>query len=103
VAVAIRATLRHIDLAARHGGEEFAVLLTETGAEGALLAAERLRVAVSALTMAVGDEPVVVTASVGVVTRSSHARSSAELFAAADKALYRAKNSGRNRTVVGRV
>lgn len=103
VAAAIRGCLRHVDLAARLGGEEFAVLLTETNAEGAAVAGERVRHAVGSLAMAVGDEPVQVTASVGVVTWSPMFATAAEMVAAADKTLYRAKAAGRNRTLVTRI
>ncbi len=103
VAVAIRSCLRHVDLAGRHGGEEFAVVLTETNAEGATVAAERLRHAIGGLAMAVGEEPVKVTASVGVVTWSPLIGSPAEMVEAADKTLYRAKHAGRNRTVMTRM
>ncbi|MFN7143037.1 MAG: GGDEF domain-containing protein [Myxococcota bacterium] len=103
VAVAIRSCLRHVDVAARYGGEEFAVLLVETNAEGATIAAERLRHAIGGLSMAVGDEPVKVTASVGVVTWSPLFASPAEMVEAADKTLYRAKHAGRNRTVITRM
>ncbi|MDP2305764.1 MAG: GGDEF domain-containing protein [Pseudomonadota bacterium] len=100
VAHALRGCLRNVDMAGRYGGEEFAILLTETNADGAAVAGERVRHAISALDMAVGDDPVKVTASVGVVTWSPLFASPAELVAAADRTLYRAKNSGRNRTVI---
>ncbi|MES2639585.1 MAG: GGDEF domain-containing protein [Myxococcota bacterium] len=100
IAHALRGCLRNVDVAGRYGGEEFAILLTETTADGAAVAGERVRHAIGALDMAVGDDPVKVTASVGVVTWSPLFGSPAELVAAADRTLYRAKNSGRNRTVI---
>lgn len=100
IALALRGCLRNIDLAGRYGGEEFAVLLTETGEEGAAVAGERVRHAIGALDMAVGTDPVKVTASVGVVTWSPLFATPSELVAAADQTLYRAKHTGRNRTVV---
>jgi two-component system cell cycle response regulator len=100
---AIRGCLRNADLAGRHGGEEFAIILSETAADGAAIAGERVRHAISALVMAVGDDPVRITASVGVVTWSPLFASAAELVAAADQALYAAKNSGRNRTVITQI
>lgn len=103
VAAAIRACLRHVDLAGRTGGEEFAVLMPETSPEGAAVAAERLRHAVAGLAMAVGDEPVRVTASVGVVTWSPVFGTAAAMVEAADRTLYRAKGAGRNRTVITRI
>lgn len=103
VALAIRASIRNVDIAGRYGGEEFAVVLTETNAEGAAVAAERVRHSIGALAMAVGNEPVQVTASVGVVTWMPLFGSPAEMVAAADRTLYLAKGAGRNRTVITRM
>ncbi|MDP2313399.1 MAG: GGDEF domain-containing protein [Pseudomonadota bacterium] len=100
VAHALRGSVRNVDVPGRYGGEEFAVILSETNTEGAAIAGERVRHAIGALVMAVGNDPVRITASVGVVTWSPLFASPAELVAAADQTLYRAKRSGRNRTVV---
>ncbi len=100
IALALRSCLRNMDVAGRYGGEEFAVLLTETAEEGAAVAGERVRHAIGALDMVVGNDPVKVTASVGVVTWSPLFASPAELVAAADQTLYKAKHTGRNRTVI---
>jgi diguanylate cyclase (GGDEF)-like protein/PAS domain S-box-containing protein len=97
VARSLEAALRPCDLAGRLGGEEFLVLLPDTGTRGAALVAERLRVAVSHIT---GVERAPMTASFGVATYPSHADSAGELFRAADAAMYQAKKLGRNRTVV---
>ena len=102
VALAIRGSIRQFDMAARYGGEEFAILLTETGHEGAGVAGERVRHAIGALAMAVGEVPVKVTASVGVVTWNTSFQTAAELVEAADRFLYRAKHGGRNRTIIMR-
>lgn len=89
---------RGIDLAARVGGEEFAVILTETNLETAIEVAERLRVAIKALEIPpVGQ----IAASFGVAECPSHAQSSRELLASADAALYEAKRQGRDRVVRG--
>ncbi len=103
VAAAIRSCLRGVDIAGRYGGEEFAVLLSETNGEGAFIAAERLRHAVAVLAMFVGNQPVRVTASVGVVSWAPRFATVSELVEAGDKTLYRAKHGGRNRTLVTRV
>ena len=88
--------IRGIDLAARIGGEEFAIILTETSMEKALEAAERLRLAVKNLQIAgVGS----VTVSVGIAEAPFCAQNARELLASADAALYAAKEQGRDRVV----
>ena len=99
VAQALRqALVRPGDVLARYGGEEFIVLLQEAGSTGAIVVAERLRAAVEALRIAhPGHSPGVVTVSIGAASAASQGRASTEsLIAAADKALYEAKSSGRN-------
>jgi diguanylate cyclase (GGDEF)-like protein len=87
---------RGIDLAARIGGEEFAVLLVETSKEGAVEVAERLRLAIKALEIpGVGH----ITASFGVAECPSDAQTASDILKAADVALYEAKRSGRDRVV----
>ena len=95
-----RAGLRDVDLAARLGGEEFAVLLPETDDSGAAGVAERLRTALAALELdASAAESFGVTASFGVAVYPQ-AQSVDELLTSADAALYRAKAEGKNRVVV---
>ena len=96
----IRNRVRVIDLAARLGGEEFAVLLLETDLKGAEALAESLRAAVEALEVpVVGGAAVRVTASFGIaVYPQTH--NVDELMTAADLALYRAKREGKNRVSV---
>ena len=92
---------RAIDEPARYGGEEFVVALPETGREGALGLAERIRTRLEATAIAGADGSgaVRVTTSVGVATLPDAANDTRELIAAADAALYEAKRSGKNRTV----
>jgi diguanylate cyclase (GGDEF)-like protein len=96
----LRGAVRHEDMIARFGGEEFAVLAREITAEGALSVAERIRVLVEANPVRLDDgQSVSITVSVGVVTMSgerTYATADA-LLEAADEALYRAKQAGRNR------
>ncbi len=96
VASIITGELRGIDFAARYGGEEFVILLPQTGTRGALRLAERIRAAVEGHPWPNGRE---VTISGGVAShRPAHTPPTAEdLIRAADEALYRAKNTGRNR------
>jgi diguanylate cyclase (GGDEF)-like protein len=94
-----RASLRDVDLAARIGGEEFAVLLPETDGSGAAGVAERLRATLAAVELEgpEGDR-LGVTASFGVAFYPE-AQSVDELLTLADTALYRAKAEGKNRVV----
>jgi len=87
---------RGIDLAARIGGEEFAVLLVETGRIGGIEVAERLRVAVNTLEI---PSAASITASFGVAECPSSGHTADAILKAADVALYEAKRTGRNRVV----
>jgi diguanylate cyclase (GGDEF)-like protein len=91
----IQANQRTTDLGARYGGEEFAVLLPETRANQAMVVGERLRAAVERLDVPYRQ----VTISVGVCTLTKQFGNSSEFLAAADRALYEAKNAGRNQVV----
>jgi diguanylate cyclase (GGDEF)-like protein len=87
------------DFVTRYGGEEFAIILTETDLDGALLVAERIRETVETLKIEHPASPVSrwVTASVGVsATVPSRDRDPEILLHAADQALYEAKSAGRN-------
>jgi two-component system cell cycle response regulator len=88
---------RQIDAAARVGGEEFALVLPDTDAPGALVVAERLR---GAVRDAFATDAVPITISFGIASFPSHGETAASLLHAADEALYSAKESGRNRTVI---
>jgi len=97
----LRKRVRAIDLAARVGGEEFAVLLVETDLAGARALAESLREAAAALEVqAAGAGTITVTASFGVAAYPDE-RTPEELLTAADAGLYRAKREGKNRVRSG--
>ena len=90
-----------IDIAARVGGEEFAVLLPETDRDGALGIAERIREDVERSTIQIAEGATIgVTVSIGVCCYPDRAGSADALIRNADQALYGAKRHGRNRTVV---
>jgi diguanylate cyclase (GGDEF)-like protein len=90
-------TRREIDPVARTGGEEFALILPDAGEHDAYMVSERLRTAVE---RAFAEEPVPLTMSFGLATYPEHGATADALLAAADQALYAAKELGRNRTVV---
>lgn len=89
-------TFRKTDMVFRYGGEEFAVILTETDINKAIIPCERLRKNVEEYPFVYGGEAFKVTISVGVCEKDESITSPFELFERTDKALYRAKNSGRN-------
>jgi diguanylate cyclase (GGDEF)-like protein len=89
--------VREGDVAARIGGEEFAVLLPETDESRAQILAEVLRAAVEKLTVTLPDRSVSITISIGVAQWRPGMRASSDILAHADDALYRAKSDGRNR------
>lgn len=93
--------LRGGEMAARHGGEEFVLLLPGADAERALAAAERIRAAMSEAPVETRAGPLPVTASFGVATlRSADVDARGDgLLARADAAMYRAKQAGRNRVL----
>lgn len=95
VAQCLAAHLRRVDLLARFGGEEFAVLLPQSDEAEALQTAERLRAAVQNLHFTVKEQQVNVTVSIGVATRVG-LDTPQSLIGAADTALYAAKHAGRN-------
>jgi diguanylate cyclase (GGDEF)-like protein len=89
---------RRSDVVARYGGEEFAVLLPGTTLEAAQALADELRREIEAAPASIGPgTPITVTASFGVAALPDHGTREPELVGAADRALYRAKQGGRNR------
>jgi diguanylate cyclase (GGDEF)-like protein len=95
------AVRRSIDCVGRYGGEEFVAILPATTSEGAMFVGELVRKRIEALDVAnPGSETSIVTVSIGCATcRPSHEMRVDDLVAEADKQLYRAKSSGRNRVL----
>ncbi len=93
----IKGLLRESDLVARVGGEEFALLLPDTGIEDATRIANKIRIAIGASTVKVEDKTVTYTMSTGIASSETGCYSADELFKRADLKLYDAKNKGRNR------
>ena len=92
----LREGTRGIDLAARIGGEEFAVMLVETNQEGGVEVAERLRLGISSLELPSAAR---ITASFGVAECPTDAQTAPDILKAADVALYQAKRAGRDRVI----
>jgi diguanylate cyclase (GGDEF)-like protein len=93
----LQETLRDVDLAGRWGGEEFLLILPGTDLEGGARVADRIRIALAGrIVLSADGSPIPVTASFGVAA-TPPASTAAELFSAADAALYEAKRNGKNR------
>jgi diguanylate cyclase (GGDEF)-like protein len=101
VAKILAAEVRRYDVAARYGGEEFAILLAETNEEQARVMAERCREQIEGTELVMKGSTVRVTASIGIAAYPRDGVTRIEqLIDLADQALYRAKESGRNRIAV---
>lgn len=95
-------TLRDVDILGRLGGEEFAVLLPQTSEDTAFDVAERLRAVIAGSSIPVDEnQRVEFQISIGVATWAANINSIDSLLGIADKALYEAKNTGRNRVCIG--
>ncbi|HYD55742.1 MAG TPA: GGDEF domain-containing protein [Burkholderiales bacterium] len=99
IGVAMTLQLRATDVAGRTGGEEFAMVLPETGLQDALATAERIRLAIAATPVPTDESPapIPVTVSIGVAALDASGGSLDDLLSRADGALYQAKRAGRNR------
>ncbi|MFI5306920.1 MAG: diguanylate cyclase [Polyangiales bacterium] len=104
---ALAVTLRATDAACRYGGEEFAVIMSETNLEGGIVAANRIQLELAKLDLRPKGDRVSITSSVGVASSEQFTDRSlltaAALVSAADQALYTAKQSGRDRICTAQV
>jgi len=93
----IQDSFRKTDMVFRYGGEEFVVILTETALESALIPLKRLKEKIETQNFYYGGNNLKITLSIGVNSDIDNASSASEFLENADKALYRAKENGRNR------
>lgn len=96
----IKHNFRDVDITARYGGEEFSVILPEVSKNHALIAAERLRKNIENIFFQINREKIKVTISSGLAEFPEDGKSPVQLVEAADSALYRAKENGRNQTML---
>jgi diguanylate cyclase (GGDEF)-like protein/PAS domain S-box-containing protein len=97
VADVCRSSTRNFDVIGRYGGEEFILLLPETGLEGAIATAERIRVEIERLKIIMHNGRIGVTVSVGIASLGVENTELDQMLSQADQALYAAKQGGRNR------
>ncbi|MDH5464222.1 MAG: GGDEF domain-containing protein, partial [Thiovulaceae bacterium] len=97
----VQSLLRKNDIYARVGGEEFAILLFKINLEDAYLLAEKLRTLIEVIDLEYKDQIINLSTSIGVVQIKEEDQDFEALFNRADKALYEAKQNGRNQTVKG--
>jgi diguanylate cyclase len=100
IAKSLQRNLRSTDFIARFGGEEFVALMPETSTNEAKIVAEKMRRRIEESPFNFKKEPVQVTVSFGI-SEFAEGESAAEVFSRADKALYEAKNNGRNQVQLG--
>jgi diguanylate cyclase (GGDEF)-like protein/PAS domain S-box-containing protein len=102
IARLIRKQIREVDLPARLGGEEFGILMPNTGLAEAAVVAERLRKEIEEQSCLLQGKTITLTASLGLATLTPEMKNLDNLFHFADTAMYQAKNEGRNRVVLFR-
>jgi diguanylate cyclase (GGDEF)-like protein len=96
----LRESVRTTDLIGRYGGEEFGVMLVDTASDGAMVLAERLRTRIEAQTVQIDGREIRCTISLGIAQASDSTESHRQWIESADQALYKAKQTGRNRSVI---
>lgn len=96
IAGILKRICREVDIVARCGGEEFAIILPETNAEGAYILADRIREVIKNYTFGMKDKSITLTASLGLAGYPDDASTKTELIKEVDRALYKAKANGRD-------
>ena len=102
IASLLKKACRANDIAARYGGEEFLMILPQSNAQGAFKIAERVRKEMMKISFTGNESNFAVTVSCGVAEFNKDYESINKLIAVADRALYEAKNGGRNKTILGK-
>jgi len=95
----VQHTLKHDTLVARYGGEEFAIMLSDLSPENVVKTAQRIKNSIEAYTFTIGALEIDVTISLGAASKTERFKTLADIINNADKALYQAKETGRNRVV----
>lgn len=98
IAKILKKISREADIVARYGGEEFAIILPETEMEGAFILADRIRMVIKNYAFGTKEKMINLTASLGVASYPDTALSKLDMIKNVDRALYRAKAEGRNKT-----
>ena len=98
----LKKACRANDIAARYGGEEFVMVLPQSNAQGAFKIAERVREEIMKISFTGNESNFAVTVSCGVAEFNKDYESINKLITVADRALYEAKNGGRNKTILGK-
>jgi len=96
----LKNSLRSTDIIARYGGDEFVVLLPETGSNKAIIVGERVRTAIENMPLKISGEDIFITVSIGIASFPEHAIEIKEVICKADEALYKSKEEGKNRSTV---
>ncbi|MGC2518582.1 MAG: GGDEF domain-containing protein [Burkholderiales bacterium] len=99
IARGIKSQLRSTDVLARYGGDEFVVLLPDTGTDGSRDVAERVRESIARTPLELRNQNVKITVSIGLASYPDHGRGMDTIMERADEAMYRAKEQGRDRVV----
>ncbi|MCL2933952.1 MAG: diguanylate cyclase [Trichodesmium sp. MAG_R03] len=100
VVKSIKNTIRNVDFFGRYGGEEFMTILPETNVEKAFILAEQIRKMVSSNIIKTDKGSILLTISIGVSTYSAKDQSLDDIISRADKAVYQAKQQGRNKSCI---
>jgi diguanylate cyclase (GGDEF)-like protein len=100
ISIFLKENLRSHDVVARYGGEEFCIMLPETNVEHAAKVAERIRVAMQKIEFKNAKGSFYVSCSIGVASIEINVENAMDLISHADKALYKAKHTGRNKVII---